>query len=78
MPLNPSLQLHTFGAMQFPWMQGLEHIAKTYNYISKKLHDQWYIRPKIFLNKILRRRKRFHQTNQASSKKVRVNYHRYV
>ena len=27
-PLKPSLQVHTFGALQFPLIQGSSHIAK--------------------------------------------------
>ena len=29
MPLNPFVQLHVFGAIQIPWIQGLSHMAKT-------------------------------------------------
>ena len=40
--------------MQFPWMQGLEHVPKTYNYVLENLHDHSHISNKTFINKILR------------------------
>lgn len=40
MPLNPSLQLQTFGALQCPWMQGLLQIAKTHEYNVNRKHNK--------------------------------------
>ena len=40
MPLNPSLQLQTFGELQCPWMQGLLQIAKTHEYNVNRKHNK--------------------------------------